>query len=96
MVKNKIAFITSIYVDTDFDMLGEKLSFLLINNLVKSGYVVDLFADEVLGNRERVIDNIYKKSEFDSKKRNHAYVLTDEITSESLNFNQCTCHQIVE
>lgn len=73
----KIAFVTSGYVDSNFSSGGVKLNYILIKELYQQNYTIDLFCDYVDCNHNYLFSNIYKLENFNNLKKNYDCILSD-------------------
>ena len=78
MKNNSIAFVTRIYTDENFDSGGIKLNFILLENLKRCGYKIDLFCNKIISNSKNICTAVYKLNEFESKKENYDCILSDK------------------
>lgn len=82
-MSEKIAFVTPVYSDTNFDSGGIKLNFILLDGLVKKGYSIDVFTDRIIYNDKCLVDNIYPLKDFSQKKSNYSLILSDKAFVQS-------------
>ncbi len=79
----KIAFVTYLYTDANFESGGVKLNYLLVNGLKNAGYQVDLYCSEILSNVHNVFDKVYEFGEIENNRGNYDFVLSDKASLKS-------------
>ena len=78
MTNKKIAFVTNIYRDNNFSSGGVKLNYILLNGLKRSGYGIDLFADDKSIEHLEIFDKVLCFSEFEASRADYDIVLSDK------------------
>ncbi|MCM1264991.1 MAG: glycosyltransferase family 4 protein [Candidatus Gastranaerophilales bacterium] len=78
MNKQRIAFVTKIYTDSNFKSGGVKLNFLLLEKLYNYGYSIDLFTSKNTKINHNIFNNIYSIDEFNNLKENYEIILSDK------------------
>lgn len=73
----KFAFIVNQHTEYSFPSGGIKLNFLLMKELIRLGYQVDVYASEFY-NINNVLSNYYKMEEFDNKTKYYDYVFAEK------------------
>ena len=77
-MNKKIAFVTSRYIDGGFSSGGIKLNYILVKELSKLGYRIDLFTDKVSSYKDKFFNKIYPLSSLNELKKEYDYILTDK------------------
>lgn len=79
----RIAFVTYLYTDSNFESGGVKLNYLLVDGLKNAGYHVDLFCSEVLSNVHNLFENIYPFNEIENNRDKYDFILSDKASLKS-------------
>ena len=73
----KFAFVVNQYTEHSFPSGGIKLNFLLMKELIRLGYQVDVYASQFY-NINNILSNYYKMEEFDNKTKYYDYVFAEK------------------
>lgn len=74
----KIAFVCGRYYDSNFSTGGEKLNYILLKELKRLGYSIDLFCNNIGSLKNNIFDNTFPLKDLQEAKNNYNYILSEE------------------
>lgn len=78
MNSKKIAFWEKTYQDNNFSTGGQKFNYILLKELKKSGYSIDLFCNNIISIQNDIFDKIFPLEAFEEVKKNYDFILSTD------------------
>lgn len=76
-MKKKIAYICKKYQDTNFSTGGEKFNYILIKGLIERGFILDVFTNEIISNKQQLPNKIYNLTQLKEIRTSYNLVLCE-------------------